>query len=103
MKIAVYENTASLEAVFPASFHKDLKNLILQILNARLAQWREDAIKNQCGLPKLLDFDWRIDIKRASHSILEMRPTPTLLVQLKVHFILFRFLPSSRWRICQKK
>lgn len=84
VKIAVYENSASIDPLFPSNFHKDLKNLILQIINARLPQWKEDALRNQCSLPKLIDFDWRIDIKRASDTILEMKPTPTLLVQLKV-------------------
>lgn len=82
-EIALYENSASLQALFPADFHADLKTLILTIIHGHLAQWRSDAISSQCSLPKLKSLDWRIDVKRASEMISNMS-VPTVLVQVSV-------------------
>lgn len=83
-KICVYESTSNIGSLFPANFHKDLKTLILQIIDAHLRQWREDSIREQCSLPRLQNVDWRIDVKRASETISNIS-LPTVLVQLKVH------------------
>ena len=60
-----------------------MKTLVLTIIDARLPTWREQSLQSQCSLPKLVDIDWRIDVKRASDSISNMS-LPTVLVQLKV-------------------
>ena len=36
------------------------------------------------SLPRLVDFDWRVDVKTASDSASRMAQ-PTCLVQMKVH------------------
>lgn len=81
--IALYENNPNLSSLFPDSFHDQLKKLILQIITSRLPQWREDAILHQCALPRLVDLQWRIDVKRASEALSNMS-VPTVLVQLQV-------------------
>jgi hypothetical protein len=83
LKIAVYENSSNLGPLFPEKFHKDLKALILQIIEARLPQWRESASSELTFLPKLKEFDWRVDVKRASDAT-ESMSVPTVIVQLKV-------------------
>jgi len=83
VQIAVYENSSALGPLFPEDFHKDLKGLILQVITAHLVEWREDALRTQCSLPKLKAIDWRIDVKRASEMISNMS-VPTVLVQLTV-------------------
>jgi hypothetical protein len=85
IKTAIYENTSNLSHLFPEDFHKDLRNLLLQIVDAHLPQWRDEVANNQCSLPRLKEFDWRIDVKRASDNITNMS-VPTVLVQLKVIF-----------------
>jgi hypothetical protein len=83
IEVAVYENSSNLGPLFPNEFHKDLKTLILQIVTAHLPEWRETAINTSCSLPRLQDFDWRIDVKRASDTMSNMS-VPTVLVQLEV-------------------
>jgi len=83
LEIALYENNSSLGPLFPEDFHKDLKTLILQIINAHLAVWRAAALNQQCSLSKLTNFDWRIDVKRASEMMSNMS-VPTVLVQLSL-------------------
>jgi len=82
-KVALYENSSNLDSFFPASFHKDLKGLILQIIGSHLSLWRQDCIDSLVSLPKLQSIDWRIDIKRASETMTNMS-IPTVLVQLEL-------------------
>jgi len=35
------------------------------------------------SLPRLIDFDWRVDVKTSSDSVMRMA-VPTCLVQMKV-------------------
>ena len=84
MQIAIYENTADLGALFPSSFHPELKKLILQIIEVNLATWRQACVANQVSIPRLVEFDWRIDVKRASENVAAMS-VPTVLVQLQVN------------------
>lgn len=55
----------------------------LQILQAHLPAWRQAALGEQPSLPRLLDVDWRVDIKSASEQIDRMA-VPTLLVSMRV-------------------
>lgn len=81
--MALYENTTSLGALFPKNFHKDLQTLILQIIEQKLGEWRQLCIETQCALPRLQNFDWRIDVKRASESISSIS-VPSVIVELKI-------------------
>jgi COMM domain containing 9 len=81
--IAVYENSAELEPLFPEDFHGDLKTLLLQIIDARLADWRVGAQETQVSLPRFQGVDWRIDVKRASDNVSAMS-VPAVLVTIDV-------------------
>lgn len=95
LKIAVYENSSNLAALFPENFHKDLKGLILQIIEARLPQWRDTASSDLTFFPKLQEFDWRVDVKRASDAS-DSISVPTVIVQLKVHNLVTLTLKVAR-------
>jgi hypothetical protein len=41
---------------FPSDFHKDLKGLLVKLINSHLAEWREVAANSQVGPAKLVDF-----------------------------------------------
>uniref|UniRef100_A0A8B9MQU1 COMM domain containing 9 n=1 Tax=Accipiter nisus TaxID=211598 RepID=A0A8B9MQU1_9AVES len=45
--------------------------------------WRNEAQASQISLPRLVDMDWRVDIKTSSDSISRMA-VPTCLLQLKI-------------------
>ncbi|XDV43199.1 hypothetical protein PO909_011717 [Leuciscus waleckii] len=82
----VYQNLTSPEqilSIFPESFHSNLKNLITKILLENSVTWRNDALSNQISLPKLVDMEWRVDMKTASDSLSRMA-VPTCLLQMKL-------------------
>lgn len=45
--------------------------------------WRTEAQANQISLPRLVDLDWRVDIKTSSDNISRMA-VPTCLLQMKI-------------------
>uniref|UniRef100_A0A673KGG0 COMM domain containing 9 n=1 Tax=Sinocyclocheilus rhinocerous TaxID=307959 RepID=A0A673KGG0_9TELE len=82
----VYQNLTSPEQVlslFPESFHSNLKNLITKILLENSVTWRNEALSSQISLPKLVDLEWRVDMKTASDSLSRMA-VPTCLLQMKL-------------------
>ncbi|XP_005795865.1 COMM domain-containing protein 9 [Xiphophorus maculatus] len=70
-------------AVFPESFHSNLKNLITKILLENSPAWRTEALSHQVSLPQLKELDWRVDLVTGSDSVSRMA-VPTCLVQLKM-------------------
>ncbi|PIK35519.1 putative COMM domain-containing protein 9-like [Apostichopus japonicus] len=76
-------DAASVAKVFPDNFHKNLKELLSKIIAENLSNWRSRTISNQVSLPKLIDFDWRVDIKSSSDSLSRMS-VPTCILQLKI-------------------
>ncbi|ELR59911.1 COMM domain-containing protein 9 [Bos mutus] len=71
-------------AVFlPENFHQNLKNLLTKIILEHVSAWRAEAQANQISLPRLVDLDWRVDIKTSSDSISRMA-VPTCLLQMKI-------------------
>jgi len=63
--------------------NRKLKSLIAKILKNRLSIWREVA-SNQCiALPKLVDFDWRLDFKSSSDG-LSVMAKPSAMLNLKI-------------------
>ncbi|CAF1036134.1 unnamed protein product [Brachionus calyciflorus] len=50
-----------------SSLQPNLKNLLSKLLAERLAQFKSKLINEEGMVPKLLDFDWRIDIKMDSN------------------------------------
>ncbi|KAK2878797.1 hypothetical protein Q8A67_019588 [Cirrhinus molitorella] len=82
----VYQNLTSPEqivSIFPESFHSNLKNLITKIILENSVTWRNEALSSQISLPKLVDLEWRVDMKTASDSLSRMA-VPTCLLQMKL-------------------
>lgn len=85
-RLAAFRDLSSAEAVlalFPASFHQNLKNLLAKIILENISAWRAEAQADLISLPRLVDLDWRVDIKTASDSISRMA-VPTCLLQMKI-------------------
>uniref|UniRef100_A0ACB8FMS5 COMM domain-containing protein 9 n=1 Tax=Sphaerodactylus townsendi TaxID=933632 RepID=A0ACB8FMS5_9SAUR len=85
----VYRGLASPEEIlslFPEGFHQNLKNLLTKIILENLSTWRNEVQASQISLPRLVDMDWRVDIKTSSDSVNRMA-VPTCLLQLKVLFV----------------
>ncbi|KAK3592506.1 hypothetical protein CHS0354_013842 [Potamilus streckersoni] len=86
LKSAVFQGSKDphdLVRLFPDDFHKNLRDLLCKTVLENLAKWREQAINNQVSLPRLVDFDWRVDIKTASDSVARMS-VPTCILQLQI-------------------
>ncbi|KAE8606328.1 hypothetical protein XENTR_v10010676 [Xenopus tropicalis] len=69
--------------VFPENFHQNLKNLLTKLILENLSAWRNDVLNSQISLPRLVDLDWRVDIKASSDSVSRMA-VPTCLLQMKI-------------------
>ncbi|XP_070283904.1 COMM domain-containing protein 9 isoform X1 [Myotis yumanensis] len=85
-RLAAFRDLSSAEAVlalFPANFHQNLKNLLTKIILENISTWRAEAQADLISLPRLVDLDWRVDIKTASDSISRM-VVPTCLLQMKI-------------------
>ncbi|CAH3162058.1 unnamed protein product [Porites lobata] len=73
----------SVYELFPENFHKNLRELISKIIAESMPVWRTNATNEQVSLPKLIDFDWRVDVKTSSNAIGRMS-MPTCIMQLQV-------------------
>lgn len=71
------------ERLFPTSFQANLRSLVAKVVAASISEWKEDTLNSMVSLPKLVDLNWRLDIKSASHTISRMT-APTVLVQMQV-------------------
>lgn len=78
-----YTQPAELQALFPGDFHKNLRDLLVKIMIENMGSWKNYSINNQVSLPRLIDFDWRVDIKTSSDTITRMS-VPTCILQMKV-------------------
>ncbi|XP_065904518.1 COMM domain-containing protein 9-like [Dysidea avara] len=86
VKLVLFENltdAASISTVFPEDFHKNLRGLLSETLASLGSEWRSQALLQEVSLPRLIDFDWRVDVKTSSDSVMRMA-VPTCLVQMKV-------------------
>ncbi|XP_030188308.1 COMM domain-containing protein 9 isoform X1 [Lynx canadensis] len=101
-RLAVFRDLSSAEAIlalFPENFHQNLKNLLTKIILEHISTWRTEAQANQISLPRLVDLDWRVDIKTSSDSISRMA-VPTCLLQMKKQITLTRscnIYSAPRW------
>ncbi|XP_074639654.1 COMM domain-containing protein 9-like [Acropora palmata] len=73
----------AISELFPGNFHKNLRELITKIIAENMPLWRTNAVNEQVSLPKLVDFDWRVDVKTSSNAISRMS-MPTCIMQLQV-------------------
>jgi len=69
--------------LLPEGFHEALGGLISTIVAHHCAEWRELIIASQVSEPRLLDMNWRVDVKAASNHITTMS-VPTCFVGLQV-------------------
>ncbi|XP_055899390.1 COMM domain-containing protein 9-like [Biomphalaria glabrata] len=86
LKTAVFQGSTDpqvIVALFPNGFHKNLRDLLMKIIIENMAKWKASAIANQVSLPKLLDFDWRVDMKTSSDSVARMS-VPTCMLNLEI-------------------
>ncbi|XP_004343058.1 COMM domain-containing protein 9 [Capsaspora owczarzaki ATCC 30864] len=68
-------------SLFPVNMQKNGK--LATMIYELVPTWKLQSIDEQVSLPRLVDFDWRIDIKTASDSASKMA-VPTVLLQMKV-------------------
>uniref|UniRef100_A0A0B7ANP7 COMM domain-containing protein n=1 Tax=Arion vulgaris TaxID=1028688 RepID=A0A0B7ANP7_9EUPU len=83
---AVFQGSKDAQAIFslfPNGFHKNLRDLLTKIIIDNMTTWSSEAIHTQVSLPKMLDFDWRVDIKTSSDSIARMA-VPTCILDLEI-------------------
>lgn len=78
-----YSEAQEIQSLFPKDFHKNLRDLITKIALENMNNWKNHSISNQVSLPRLMDFDWRVDTKMASDSVSRMS-VPTCIIQMKV-------------------
>lgn len=67
----------------PTAADSRLQRTAAQVLAKLLPAWRAASVDSRVALPRLVDFDWRVDVKTASDAVTRMA-VPTLLVDLKV-------------------
>jgi hypothetical protein len=67
----------------PSELVEKMKSLIAKIITVHLPEWGGQVLHTQVSLPRLQEFDWRLDLKSASDSMHRMN-VPTVLVQLKI-------------------
>ncbi|GFR15084.1 COMM domain-containing protein 9 [Trichonephila clavata] len=78
---STYESISSL---FPDDFHKNLRDLLSKIIAEKYGTWKNLAANESVSVPKLTEFDWRVDLKMASSKIARMSE-PTCILNLKIH------------------
>lgn len=67
----------------PEGLHPGLRKLLVQIVMAGLPEWKEATAGAMVGPPRLVDFDWRVDMKTSSNHLSRMA-VPTVLVEMKL-------------------
>jgi hypothetical protein len=68
-------NIEDLAAFFEAEgkqVNAKLKQLVGSIIVAKLESWREGAISSRVSLPKYMDVNWAINMKKASSEVLSV-------------------------------
>jgi len=85
VRIAVFRqlDAALIAELFPADFHANLLKLLTKIIAANMPAWKESAAASHIGPPKLIDFDWRVDMKASSDALSRMS-VPAVLVAMQI-------------------
>lgn len=60
-----------------------LQGLIARLILNALPSWKAASISSRVSLPRMVDFDWRVDLRAASEFSTNLS-VPTLLVDMKV-------------------
>eukprot|EP01083_Nonionella_stella_P300310 1024595_1 len=70
--------------LFPSTFNDKLKKGIAKIIMQNYDYWKNASNKTTVSaLPKLIDFEWRLDVKRSSNTVSYMTE-PTCLVSMQI-------------------
>lgn len=69
--------------LLPRGASKDLKILLANAIAERVDAWRENCVNSQVSPPKLVDFDWRVDVASSSNVLSHMM-VPAVLVELTI-------------------
>lgn len=86
IKMILYETLSTsdeISAVIPNEVHANLKELLVKILVECVPEWQADTVNNLVSIPKLIDFNWRVDVKMASDDD-KQSSSPSCILQLKV-------------------
>mmetsp|Transcript_23915 Transcript_23915/g.26546 ORF Transcript_23915/g.26546 Transcript_23915/m.26546 type:complete len:193 (+) Transcript_23915:27-605(+) len=85
IRTCLYSNLdqATIPTVFPKGFHPQLIKLLGKIIVRRLPEWKEAVMADLVGPPKLVDFDWRVDMKTSSNCLSRMK-VPTVFVAMQL-------------------
>ncbi|KAG8190366.1 hypothetical protein JTE90_022013 [Oedothorax gibbosus] len=87
IKVVLFHGHSTLESVFslfPEDFHKNLRDLLSKIIIENYLAWKSSAVSDSVSMPKLTEFDWRVDLKMASGKVARMSE-PTCILHLKIH------------------
>eukprot|EP00055_Hartaetosiga_balthica_P004022 m.9797 g.9797 ORF g.9797 m.9797 type:complete len:196 (+) comp3558_c0_seq1:40-627(+) len=82
----VFENvttSSELKGMLPSSLNDKLKSLIVSVVGKNLVSWREIVGNDQLSLPRLTEFDWRVDVKTSSNTLSSVS-IPTALISMTV-------------------
>ncbi|KFM60155.1 COMM domain-containing protein 9, partial [Stegodyphus mimosarum] len=78
-----YSSSENISSLFPDDFHKHLRDLLSKIISEKFSTWRTSAVTDSVSVPRLAEFDWRVDLKMSSGKIARMSE-PTCILQLKI-------------------
>lgn len=80
---APYGSAEEFDEIVPTGTDARLLPMIRSVVVKRLPLWRTVSTRQMVSLPRLLDVDWRVDVKTASGHMSNLA-IPTALVDLKV-------------------
>jgi len=69
--------------LFPTDFQKNLKQLVAAVITRNMPKWKESLASSQISLPRLMNLDWRIDVKTSSDTFARMS-VPSVIVDLEI-------------------
>ena len=76
-------NGCDASTVLGPGFNAQLAGLFDQIIGHFLVDWQQQATQTGISLPKLIDVDWRVDVKTSGNAVSRMA-APSALVQMQV-------------------
>jgi len=86
LRLCVYNGLSSadeISSLFPADFPRGLKQRLSNLIASNSQNFREQMANNTTAPPKLVDFDWRVDLKTSSGHLSRMR-VPTIFLSLSL-------------------
>lgn len=60
-----------------------IKKLIGQLIASKLEQWTESALASRVSLPKLVEVNWAMHMKKSSTQVSKM-DVPSILVEMEI-------------------